>query len=53
METTKQVGLTVGGAVIASLIGYAIKGFFGLVMGFILVFLVVGLFIIFIYQGRE
>jgi len=44
MEETKKITAVIGLAVLMSLIGAAIKGLFGAVMGFILTLLVIGLF---------
>jgi len=41
-----KVVLVIGLAVLTSLIGYAVKGTFGAIMGFIIVLLIVGFFVI-------
>jgi len=39
-----KVALVIGSAVLMSLIGFAINGAFGAVMGFVLTILIIGLF---------
>jgi len=44
MEETKKITAIIGLTVLMSLIGSAISGLFGAVMGFVLTLLIIGLF---------
>ncbi len=46
MQETMKVALVIGSAILMSFIGYAIRGRFGAVMGFVLTLVIVGLFVI-------
>ena len=46
MEEGTKVFLIIGLAVLIGIFGYAVKGTFGAVMGFVITLLIVGLFII-------
>ena len=46
MEETRKVFWIIGLAVVMGLLGYAVKGSFGAMMGFVITLLIVGLFII-------
>jgi len=44
MEETKKVILVIGLAVIMALLGYAVEGFFGAAMGFVLTIVIIWFF---------
>jgi len=53
MDETNQIILCVIGSIMAGLLGYAVKGVYGVVMGFIVYCLVLGLFKLFLHQRGE
>jgi len=52
VEETMKVAVVICSAVLMSLIGMAIKGVFGAVMGFVLTMLIIGFFVIWKKYGN-
>lgn len=46
MQETMKVTLVIGLAVLMSFIGYAVRGGFGAIMGFVLTLVIIGFFVI-------
>ena len=53
MEETNKILLSIVAAVLVALFGYAIKGFFGLVIGFVCTILTIWIFSIMIQESKE